>query len=140
MATPEGKFKAEFKKELVERLAKQGVEIDIFENKSNKRSSLDTIFLGKCVWAMLEFKASKDAPHRPNQDYNVDRMNERCYAAFVYPENKQEKLDELERLFSITRNSCVPLPVTPPLVRLRRDETGRYIQSSDEGGSGDEIS
>ena len=46
-------------------------------------------------WAALECKCSKNAKHRPNQDYHIERLNAMSFAAFVYPENKEEVLDAL---------------------------------------------
>ena len=50
-------------------------------------------------WAVLECKASKDSPRRPNQEYYVDLLNSMSFSDFIYPENKQEVLDDLERTF-----------------------------------------
>lgn len=50
-------------------------------------------------WATLEVKKSMREPHRPNQDYYVDLMNRMSFSAFIFPENRQEVLDDLERFF-----------------------------------------
>lgn len=50
-------------------------------------------------WAVLECKRSKDAPRRPNQMYYTDLMNSMSFARIIYPENKEEVLDEMERSF-----------------------------------------
>ena len=63
----------------------------------------DVIILYKDTWAALEGKKNKNSTHRPNQDYYVELMNEMSYASFVYPENKEEVLDELQYTFRTRR-------------------------------------
>jgi len=65
----------------------------------------DWIILNGPNWAAYECKRSADAKHRPNQDYYVERMNEMSYAAFVYPENEKEILDELQRALEFDRQA-----------------------------------
>lgn len=65
-----------------------------------------TLFWGE-YWAMLEIKISKNADVQPNQPYYVEKMNEMSFAAFIYPENEQVVLDELQRAFGAGRSSRV---------------------------------
>lgn len=51
-------------------------------------------------WAMLEVKAHGNAPHQPNQDWYVDRLNAMSFAAFIYPENERAVLDALQEAFT----------------------------------------
>jgi hypothetical protein len=61
----------------------------------------DLIILYENKWAALEVKKSRTASHRPNQEYYVDVMDQMSYATFIYPENKEEVLYELQQtLFS----------------------------------------
>lgn len=56
------------------------------------------IFYGS-KWATLECKKSKDAPAQPNQPYYVETMNRMSFSRFIYPENEEEVLNDLQSAF-----------------------------------------
>ena len=64
-----------------------------------------TIFYND-MWAMLEVKASWDAPQRPNQEHYINRVSEMSFASFIYPENEDEVLNGLQHAFETRRASC----------------------------------
>lgn len=68
----------------------------------------DLLVLYGTTWGALEGKKSASAPHRPNQDYYVQQMDEMSFAAFIYPENKEEVLNELARSFEAHGETCPP--------------------------------
>ena len=55
----------------------------------------DLMILYRDLWASLECKKSPTAKRQPNQEYYVDKMDSMGFSRFVYPENKDEVLDEL---------------------------------------------
>lgn len=63
----------------------------------------DLLILWNDKWATLECKQDATAKKRPNQDYYVGKMNEMSYSAFIYPENKEEVLRELQQTFRVDR-------------------------------------
>ena len=97
-----GKLERDFQRDLIKELK------DIFEgcivmkNDSSYIQGIpDLIVLFNDRWAALEVKKSRTASHRPNQEYYVDKMDDMSFARFVYPENKEDVLDELQQtLFS----------------------------------------
>lgn len=60
----------------------------------------DLLVLYNSHWASLEVKKSANASHRPNQEYYVDKMEKMAFSRFIYPENKNEVLDELYLYFN----------------------------------------
>lgn len=59
----------------------------------------DLLVLYRDKWASLECKKSANASKQPNQEYYVDMMNDMSFSRFVYPENKEEVLSELQSTF-----------------------------------------
>ena len=64
----------------------------------------DLLVLFKDKWALLEVKRSKNAKHRPNQDYYVDKLNGMSFSRFIFPENKDEVLRDLSIAFGGTEH------------------------------------
>lgn len=60
----------------------------------------DLLVLYKNKWASLECKKSAKAKRQPNQEYYVEKMNDMSFSRFVYPENKEEVIRDLQRVFT----------------------------------------
>lgn len=59
----------------------------------------DLLVLYNDKWASLECKKNARAKKQPNQEYYVNKMNEMSFSRFIYPENKEEVLHDLQRSF-----------------------------------------
>lgn len=93
-----GKLESKFQKEVKDDIRKRLPGSLVLKTDPNEIQGIpDLLILHKDKWAMLEVKRAANAPHRPNQDYYIEKMGELSYASFIYPENKEEILDELQR-------------------------------------------
>ena len=61
----------------------------------------DLLVLYKNKWASLECKKSEKELEdpRPNQPYYVEKMNRMSFSRFIFPENKEEVLNDLQQAF-----------------------------------------
>lgn len=89
----ESEFQFKLKKELKEKFPGSIVtKLD----SSDIQGIPDLLILYNNRWATLENKRSKKAHKQPNQEYYVNKMDEMSFSRFIYPENKEEIMGELE--------------------------------------------
>lgn len=94
------KVESKSQKEIMDEIRKRYPGCMILKNDSGYIQGIpDWTILYEDKWAVLEAKREKNSPHRPNQDYYVDKLNNMSYSSFVYPENKDEVLDQLSKVF-----------------------------------------
>ena len=93
----ESKFQSDLKKELKQMFP--GCIITKLDS-GDIQGIPDLLILYRDKWATLENKRSARATRRPNQEYYVEKMDEMSFSRFVYPENKDIVLDELDLYFN----------------------------------------
>lgn len=96
MGLRENKFQSDLKKDLKNRYP--GCIVTKLDPNDIQGIS-DLLILHKDKWATLECKKSAKAPKQPNQEYYVNKMNNMSYSNFIFPENKEEVLNDLDKLF-----------------------------------------
>ena len=93
-----GRLERDFQAKLIKELKVMFKGCIIVKNDPNYIQGIpDLLILYNDRWAALEVKKSETAHHQPNQEYYVDLMNQMSFAAFIYPENKEEILYELQQ-------------------------------------------
>lgn len=93
-----GRLERDFQAKLIKELKVMFKGCIIVKNDPNYIQGIpDLLILYNDRWAALEVKKSATAHHQPNQEYYVDLMNQMSFAAFIYPENKEEILYELQQ-------------------------------------------
>jgi hypothetical protein len=74
------------------------------------QGSPDLLILHGRDWAMLEVKASASEREQPNQRYYQQKYDEMSFCAFIYPENEEDVIRDLQQTFRVSRRSRVLKP------------------------------
>ena len=91
---------------LIKRIKERFPGCMVLKNDANYIQGIpDLSVFYKKHWATLECKKSANEKTRPNQPEYVAMMNKMSFSSFIYPENEEEVLNEMERVFSSGRKS-----------------------------------
>jgi hypothetical protein len=93
MGKRESEFQSKLKKEIKEKFP--GCIVTKLDS-GDIQGIPDLLILYNNRWATLENKRTKNAHKQPNQEYYVNKMNDMSFSRFIYPENKEEIIGELE--------------------------------------------
>lgn len=103
------KKESKFQKDLIDDLRVLFPGAIILMNDANYLQGIpDLLILFHDKWAVLECKKYKTASHQPNQDYYVELAQDWSYGAFIYPENREQILHELQLALKPRRSTRVP--------------------------------
>lgn len=99
-----GKLESKFQTELRHALEELFPGCIILKNDPNLQQGIpDLVILWRSRWALLEVKKSAHAAEQPNQRWFVEKANAFAFGAFIYPENAEEVLRELQQAFRARR-------------------------------------
>lgn len=94
------KLESKFQKEVIDEIKSRYPGCIALKNDSSYIQGFpDWTILYKDKWAVLEMKRERGARKQPNQEYYVDTLDKMSFSRFVFPENKDEVLDDLDILF-----------------------------------------
>ena len=98
MAKKERDFQAKLIKDLEQRFPG----CIVLKNDPNYIQGIpDLSILYGSKWAMLECKKSAKEQFEPNQEYYIQQADSMSFGRVIYPENKEEVLDDLQRSFEV---------------------------------------
>ena len=97
---------SQFQSNLIKKIKQIFPDSIVMKTDPNYKQGIpDLLILNGNRWASLEVKRSANAKKQPNQSEYVEKMNKMSYSSFIYPENEQEVLDELQRSLQTRRTS-----------------------------------
>jgi hypothetical protein len=97
---PISKLESKFQAELIKELKIMFPGCIVLKNDPNYIQGMpDLTVFWYDKWATLEVKKSRTASQQPNQQFYVDMMDSMSFSRFIYPENKEEVLYELQQSF-----------------------------------------
>ena len=94
------KLESKFQKELIDEIKREYPGCIILKNDPDYIQGFpDWTMLWEDKWAVLEAKRAKNSRKQPNQEHYVEKLDSMSFSRFVYPENKEEVLNELRKTF-----------------------------------------
>ena len=87
-----------YQNKLIKKIKKLLPKCIIHQNDPTRQQGVpDLVIFNGPRWAMLEVKISPTADIQPNQEYWVEAFDEMSYASFIFPENEEVVLNELQQ-------------------------------------------
>ena len=93
-------LESKFQADLIKDIKKMFPGCVVMKNDSSYIQGIpDLLVLYNDRWASLECKKSESARKQPNQEYYVEKLDSMSFSRFIFPENKEEVLRELQSAF-----------------------------------------
>lgn len=95
----EGEYKTQLTKRIYRRFGENNCVVVRMDSALKQGiPDMAILFVGG-FWATLEAKTSSNAKRQPNQPYWVARLDVMCFSAFIYPENEEAILNDLQQKY-----------------------------------------
>ena len=102
----QNRLESKFQSSLIQKLKSIFPGAVVLKNDPTLQQGIpDLIVLYNERWAALEVKASWNSEQQPNQAYWIDTLDDMSYGAFIFPENEEEILDELQQALRPSREA-----------------------------------
>ena len=93
-------LESKFQADLIKDIKKMFPGCVVMKNDSSYIQGIpDLLVLYNDRWASLECKKSEGARKQPNQEYYVEKLDSMSFSRFIFPDNKEEVLRELQSAF-----------------------------------------
>lgn len=103
-------LESKFKQDLIDEIQRRFPGAIVLKMDANHIQGIpDNFIVWENRWAAFEAKRSAISSRRPNQEYYVKLLDSMSFSAFVYPENKEWFINELQQTFRYTRAARLPL-------------------------------
>lgn len=94
---------AAYQAKLIKKIQRMFPECFILKNDPSENQGVpDILILFGIQWAMLEVKLSESSPMQPNQEYYISMFDNMSFASFIYPENEEQVLDDLQSTLGVS--------------------------------------
>lgn len=91
---------SQFQKKLIQELKETFEGCIVMKNDPDYIQGIpDLLVLYNDKWAALEVKRNASASKQPNQEYYVEKLDGMSFSRIIFPENKEEVLNELREAF-----------------------------------------
>lgn len=98
------KLESKFQKELIDEVKQRYPGCVALKNDSSYIQGFpDWTILYEDKWAVLEVKIARGARKQPNQEYYVEQLDKMSFSRFIFPENKDDVLNDLDTIFKRKR-------------------------------------
>ena len=98
------KLESKFQKDFIDEAKERNPGLSAWKKDASYIKAIqDWTLIYEDKWAVLEMKKERGAHKQPNQEYYVNKLDKMSFSRFVFPENRDEVFEDLDRFFKRKR-------------------------------------